>query len=531
MTYFTILFLFLIPPLLALVIFVPRDLWGWIFFRRKKPDLRPYWIILAHIMIALIYTTPWDNYLVATSVWWYDPDLVAGLRLGWVPIEEYLFFILQTLLTGLITIELGRRLGVDPRKTIDRPALRNLSGILVGLIWAISTWFLFFGDSSLKYLTLILSWALIPVLIQVIFGMDILAANWRVLLLGIVPTTIYLWILDITALTAGTWTIDPQQTTGIKFGVVPIEEMVFFLMTNLIIVFGITLMNSESSHKRAAFWLSKFSWKPVFLIALGLWIAVLIATPVGIWTVGDAILPLLATLGVFAQFSASMIALLMNWSIRRVILSLCLVAFITIVVEIMGVKTGIPFGRYHYTPLLQPQVMGVPLLIPFAWVMMLVPSWALSEILLNSPLKKTANPKNGRYRLIFAVLSGLIFTAWDLYLDPQMVGKGLWVWETPGLYFGIPLTNYLGWFVTSALITWIIQPTEIHSGRLILIYVLTWLFQAVGLGIFWNQPGPALTGFLGMGIFVGWAIRKEGLSWRLFSGDLWGSSVGQSRSR
>ena len=52
-------------------------------------------------MVAVLYTTPWDNYLVATGVWWYDPHLVAGLVLGWVPIEEYTFFILQTLAMGL----------------------------------------------------------------------------------------------------------------------------------------------------------------------------------------------------------------------------------------------------------------------------------------------------------------------------------------------------------------------------------------------------------------------------------------------
>jgi hypothetical protein len=42
-----------------------------------------------------------------------------------------------------------------------------------------------------------------------------------------------------------------------------------------------------------------------------------------------------------------------------------------------------------------------------------------------------------------------------------------------------------------------------------LIYTLTWVFQAIGLGLFWGQPGPALLGFLSMGILVIWAWRKE----------------------
>jgi putative membrane protein len=40
-------------------------------------------------------------------------------------------------------------------------------------------------------------------------------------------------------------------------------------------------------------------------------------------------------------------------------------------------------------------------------------------------------------------------TAWDLFLDPQMVGEGYWRWVRAGRYRGIPVTNYLGWLATS----------------------------------------------------------------------------------
>ena len=50
---------------------------------------------------AAAVTLSMHFHLVATQVWWYDPQLVTGLLIGWVPIEEYLFFILQPLLTGL----------------------------------------------------------------------------------------------------------------------------------------------------------------------------------------------------------------------------------------------------------------------------------------------------------------------------------------------------------------------------------------------------------------------------------------------
>jgi putative membrane protein len=121
---------------------------------------------------------------------------------------------------------------------------------VVAVVWVISTLFLVLGPVSGTYLTLILSWVLLPVLIQIAFGADILLANWRLLLAAILPPTLYLWLVDAIAIAGGTWTINPAQTTGLKVGPLPLEEMVFFLMTNLIIAFGVTLMLSEVSKRR-----------------------------------------------------------------------------------------------------------------------------------------------------------------------------------------------------------------------------------------------------------------------------------------
>jgi uncharacterized membrane protein len=91
-----------------------------------------------------------------------------------------------------------------------------------------------------------------------------------------------------------------------------------------------------------------------------------------------------------------------------------------------------------------------------------------------------------------------------------MVEWNLWVWDEPGAYFGIPLQNYLGWLVGSALITAGVRPAPLRSQGLVLIYGLTWLLETVGLAIFWGLPGPALCGFVAMGVFVLLAWRSEG---------------------
>jgi len=255
MTYFGILGLFLLPPLLFLLLWVPRDIWHWIWYGGRPINWAPYLYILLNIALALIYTTPWDNYLVATGVWWYDPELVTGLTLGWVPIEEYIFFILQTALTGLWALAVQRYILKEKPMIKQNPRLCLLSSGFLATGWLFSVVLLLSDWQAATYLALILSWALIPVLIQVAFGADILLAYWRSLVLIIWIPTLYLWLLDAMALAGGIWTIDPAQTTGLKLGAIPIEEMLFFFITNLIIAFGMMLMCSPTGKERVRVWI------------------------------------------------------------------------------------------------------------------------------------------------------------------------------------------------------------------------------------------------------------------------------------
>ncbi len=94
---------------LFLILFVGLPLLG-MFFTMREHLRRPHvTMLLGAATLAVVYTTPWDNYLVATRVWYYDPRLVLNIQLGFVPLEEYLFFILQTLLTGLFVFWLWKR--------------------------------------------------------------------------------------------------------------------------------------------------------------------------------------------------------------------------------------------------------------------------------------------------------------------------------------------------------------------------------------------------------------------------------------
>ncbi|MGQ9768094.1 MAG: lycopene cyclase domain-containing protein [Anaerolineae bacterium] len=250
MTYFGVLLSYIVPALAVLLILVPRDVWSWLAGRSQRVDWAPYRLALVHVGLALVYTTPWDNYLVATGVWRYDPHLVAGIVLGWVPLEEYLFFVLQTLLTALWTVALIRT-ALLQTEVVARSALRRAAAVIVVAIWMEAAALTLVGWAAGTYLTLILVWALVPLFIQMAFGADILFAYGRRLLPAIAAPTFYLWAVDALAIGSGTWTLDPGQTTGLTIGILPIEEMLFFLMTNLIIAFGMTLMLAPESQRRA----------------------------------------------------------------------------------------------------------------------------------------------------------------------------------------------------------------------------------------------------------------------------------------
>lgn len=195
---------------------------------------------------------------------------------------------------------------------------------------------------------------------------------------------------------------------------------------------------------------------------------------------------------------------------RRLVKFVSIALLATIIVEIMGVQTGIPFGEYEYDlARLGPTIFEVPLLIPFAWFMMLYPSWLVVNDLVRAKVP--------------AVLMGaLLMATWDLYLDPQMVNEGYWTWFALGVPSQeIPLSNFFGWFVTAVIIFTLISRFvgEPKSGvsnlvpysLLMWIWLGSFLVNVVTIQPFLGEPKVAWSGFIGMGlVLLPWAW----LTWR-----------------
>lgn len=256
MTYLSFLFGFLVIPIISLLVWL---LWSsrWRFFSFAFP-IGYSFLLLA--TLATLYTTPWDNYLVATRVWWYDPALVLGLTIGWVPVEEYLFFILQPVLGGLILLYLfSRKRAFSPVQPHTEDQARNpeeLSGVrfrrwslvIAFAIWVASLATLILGEPATTYLSLELAWALPVIILQLAFGGDILWQQRRKVIFVILLLTVYLSAADALAIQSGVWTINPTKSLGILLGgVLPVEEFVFFLLTNIMVAFGFVLIWTPQS--------------------------------------------------------------------------------------------------------------------------------------------------------------------------------------------------------------------------------------------------------------------------------------------
>ncbi|HEV2448477.1 MAG TPA: carotenoid biosynthesis protein, partial [Candidatus Sulfopaludibacter sp.] len=110
--------------------------------------------------------------------------------------------------------------------------------------------------------------------------------------------------------------------------------------------------------------------------------------------------------------------------------------------EIVGIRTGFPFGHYRFTDVMGPKFLEVPYLLALAYLGMGYLSWTLAHAILGPPRN---------WRLIAVPLvASVAMVSWDVCCDPvwSTIVRA-WTWTDGGPYFGVPLTNFTGWFLTA----------------------------------------------------------------------------------
>ncbi len=120
-------------------------------------------------------------------------------------------------------------------------------------------------------------------------------------------------------------------------------------------------------------------------------------------------------------------------------LLLLAVALLGFAAEVVGVHTRVPFGAYEYADALGPRLLGVPFVMAFAWMTLAA---YVKQMLARFRLAPWAE----------AIVAASWLTAFDLLIDPLASNQlGYWRWAVRGAYFGVPLTNFAGWFAVSLL--------------------------------------------------------------------------------
>jgi hypothetical protein len=123
--------------------------------------------------------------------------------------------------------------------------------------------------------------------------------------------------------------------------------------------------------------------------------------------------------------------------------AICLV--IGNIFENVGVRTGFPFGHYYFTDLMGPKLSVVPIQLGLAYLGMAYLSWTLARLILAD----MRSPLAGSRVVILPLVAAFIMVAWDFSQDPVWSTiLHLWIWQQGGAYFGVPVSNFLGWYLT-----------------------------------------------------------------------------------
>ena len=116
-----------------------------------------------------------------------------------------------------------------------------------------------------------------------------------------------------------------------------------------------------------------------------------------------------------------------------------LIAMIGFVIEVVGVKTGVLFGEYHYGSVLGFKVLGVPLVIGLNWLVLSLATHSIMRVFLNN-----------RFSIICT--ASLLMVLLDLLIEPVAIKLGFWTWDSSF----VPLQNYIMWFFSAFIMQYVL---------------------------------------------------------------------------
>jgi bisanhydrobacterioruberin hydratase len=150
-----------------------------------------------------------------------------------------------------------------------------------------------------------------------------------------------------------------------------------------------------------------------------------------LWNSLGVLQEVMAPMTPFVLIGSAIAAVWLTYRISRgMLIAMAIIFIATWAVEALGVATSFPFGTYEYTDQLGWKVLGVSVVIPFAWLLVIAASDAV------------AGHFFGRVSTVLAALFAVVF---DFFLEFAADALDLWHWNSRFP----PLSNYLSWFVIS----------------------------------------------------------------------------------
>jgi lycopene cyclase domain-containing protein len=229
MTYFRFHLIFNLPLLIVLTVLnLPAK---WLHEELPAPAL----VLLA----VVVFTTPWDNLAAKWGIWGF-PREKYSLQLGYLPLEEYLFFVLQSLNVMLAVRALFHYFpGLLTGEETDPGWLTWICLGASVIPWAVVAaqliWLRRKAGPRVNY-AIHLAWFLPVIYTQWVIAPQLFWAHVGLLAMVTAAFGIYYTLADLAAVRAGTWFFDEKQITGVKLaGVLPWEEIAFFFITSLLV--------------------------------------------------------------------------------------------------------------------------------------------------------------------------------------------------------------------------------------------------------------------------------------------------------
>ena len=176
---------------------------------------------------------------------------------------------------------------------------------------------------------------------------------------------------------------------------------------------------------------------------------------------------------VFAFLGAHLVgaSALLGW--RRTAVFTLVTWGVALAAEASSIRTGIPFGWYYYVPATAGQelwIAGVPFFDSISFPFLLVSSYGLAWSLLSAKCGARRRARPGR--LGHLLLTTVLFVLADVIIDPVALRGDRWFlgriygYPEPGLYFGIPVANFLGWGVVGLVATSLYHAWERRQAEL-----------------------------------------------------------------